>query len=57
MRGGSPRQGIEWVRFAQKRQSARSAAADRAKNPSVDILPSMNEGDSLVAINALIAEH
>jgi hypothetical protein len=23
----------------------------------IDILPSMNEGDSLMAINALIAEH
>jgi hypothetical protein len=24
---------------------------------ALDILPSMNEGDSLMAINALIAEH
>jgi hypothetical protein len=29
----------------------------RANGFTFDILPSINEGDSLVAINALIAEH
>ncbi len=30
---------------------------DDRRQFKVDLFPSMNEGDSLVAINALIAEH